>query len=406
MAPIERFRDGAAATGFILASSYNSASDEPAGDPNLKALNALWKDAASRLNLDRGRSYVGGFSGTARAAFGMALASPGKIAGVVAAGAGFPEDLSPGRGAPFLIFGTVGEEDFNYYEMIDLDALLEKLGLPHRLEVFAGGHDWMPPDLAAGALEWLLLMGPPSGDPERDAALAGSFWSREMDRASRLEAEGMTLEALREYRSLERDFRGRRDISQAEAAARRLEESDARKRQQREWEERRAREKRALDDAWRILGSALHASETPPQPAKVAGELGIAAWRKKAAGSGGEAIAARRVLNTLSAQTAFYLPREEEGRGNFKGAALLLSVAEAIRPDEPWIPYHLAVDLARSGDTGEALRALERSVKAGFDDLARLRGNPAFDKVRSSPRYARIEEELARRRKEPAPGKP
>lgn len=396
MEPLERFQEAASRLGFILASSYNSASDEAFGDPNAAALSAMWKDAASRLSLDRARSYVAGYSGTARVAFGLAVGNPGKIAGVIAAGAGYPEDLSPTRGVDFLTFGTVGETDFNYYQMIDLDNQLDDLGLPHRLEIFAGGHEWMPADLAAEALEWLLLKGPPSGDAAQDAALAGEFWDREMARARRMEAEGKLREALRAYRSLERDFRDRRDVSPAAESAHRLELSAALKRQQRDWDERRTREKQALEKAWRILGSALRSGELPPRPTQLAEEIGVHGWKKKAAGQGAEALAARRILNSLGAQTAFYLPREEEWAGNFKGAALLLSVAETIRPDEPYITYHLAADLARSGDTGEALRALERSVGKGFRDLERLRRDSDFDSLRNSARYARIEKKLAR----------
>ena len=396
MEPLERFQDAASRLGFILASSYNSASDEAFGDPNAAALSAMWKDAASRLSLDRARSYVAGFSGTARAAFGMAVATHGKIAGVIAAGAGYPEDLSPTRSADFLTFGTVGETDFNYYEMIDLDDQLDDLGLPHRLEIFAGGHEWTPADLASEALEWLLLMGPASGDAAQDAALAGEFWDREMARARRMEAEGNLRGALRAYRSLVRDFRDRRDVSPAAESAHRLELSAALKKQQHEWVELRTREQKTLAKAWQILGSALRSGQLPPRPAQMAEEIGVPGWKRKAAGQGAEALAARRILNSLGAQTAFYLPREEEWAGNFKGAALLLSVAETIRPDEPRITYHLAADLARSGNTGEALRALERSVRMGFRDLERLQRDSDFDSLRNSARYARIEKELAR----------
>ena len=395
MEPLEIFREAASGLGFILASSYNSASDEAFGDPNAAALSAMWKDAAARLSLDRARCYVAGHSGTARVAFGLAVTTPGKIAGVIAAGAGYPVDVSPTRSANFLTFLTLGETDFNYYPMIDLDDRLEELGLPHRLEIFPGGHEWMPSDLAAEALEWLLLKGPRSGDAELDA-LALAFWDREIARANRMETEGKLLQALRGYRSLERDFRGRRDVSQATEAAGRLEASTSLKREQRDWEERRARETQALEKAWQILGAALHSAEASRRLAQIASDLGIPVWKKKAAGKGAEALAARRVLNSLGAQTAFYLPREEEWKGNYKGAALLLSVAETIRPESSRLTYHLAADLIRSGDSRQGLQALERSVRAGFRDLERLRHDPDFDPVRNSPRYAQIEKDLAR----------
>src|SRR2546426_2810895 len=101
--PIERFRAAAEATGVVLASSYRSRSDEPT-DPNLPALRALWADTHARLAIDDRRVYVGGFSGTARAAWLMADLAPGRIAGVIAAGAGFPAGHPPRRDTPFLFF--------------------------------------------------------------------------------------------------------------------------------------------------------------------------------------------------------------------------------------------------------------------------------------------------------------
>jgi hypothetical protein len=85
--------------------------------------------------------------------------------------------------------------------------------------------------------------------------------------------------------------------------------------------------------------------------------------------------------------------------------ALLLTVAAAIDPKDYGITYRLAAAQARAGAPREALRALERSVEAGFDDLDRLRRDPAFDRIRGSSRYRKIEEEMARRREKPASGK-
>ena len=138
--PLERFRAAAEATRAVLASSYRSRSDEPR-DQNLPALQAMWADTHARLSIDDRRVYLGGFSGTARAACTMADLAPGRVAGVIASGAGFPSGRPPRRDTPFLYFAAVGETDFNHLEMRALDRALDGLGLPYRLEVFEGGHD-------------------------------------------------------------------------------------------------------------------------------------------------------------------------------------------------------------------------------------------------------------------------
>jgi hypothetical protein len=60
----ERFRPGAEAFGYILASSNNSVSDG-AMEPNLKSMRAMWADTHARFTIDDRRHYAAGFSGTA-----------------------------------------------------------------------------------------------------------------------------------------------------------------------------------------------------------------------------------------------------------------------------------------------------------------------------------------------------
>jgi poly(3-hydroxybutyrate) depolymerase len=89
--PMSAFRAAAEELGFIVASSYTSASDETI-DPNVKAMRAMWKDTHDRLSIDDGRVYAAGFSGTVRAACYLALAAPGSLRAIIGAGAGLPFD--------------------------------------------------------------------------------------------------------------------------------------------------------------------------------------------------------------------------------------------------------------------------------------------------------------------------
>ena len=124
--PIELFRPAAEEFGWILVSSYNSASDTKE-DLNAPAMTAIWNDAVGRFAIDGRRVYAAGFSGTGRAAVGMAYALPGRIAGVIGAGAGFEDAQAPVKTLPFAYFGTVGDRDMNYYEMRSLEEKLESV---------------------------------------------------------------------------------------------------------------------------------------------------------------------------------------------------------------------------------------------------------------------------------------
>ena len=63
--PLARFGPPAARPGFVVMSSYNSASDGPV-EPNIGAVNTMLGDAWRALSIDTTRVYLVGFSGTAR----------------------------------------------------------------------------------------------------------------------------------------------------------------------------------------------------------------------------------------------------------------------------------------------------------------------------------------------------
>ena len=79
----------------------------------------------------------------------------GRVAGVISCAAGFSEDLDPSADTPFAFCSTVGVEDYNFSEMRITDRKLAKLGVPHQILYFEGGHSWPPSLVALEAIEWL-----------------------------------------------------------------------------------------------------------------------------------------------------------------------------------------------------------------------------------------------------------
>src|SRR6185503_17219441 len=78
----ELFQRAAESYGWIVVSSWNTASDGPL-EPNVAASRALWADTHARFRLDDGRVYVAGLSGTVRLSCLLALAAPGTVSGVI-----------------------------------------------------------------------------------------------------------------------------------------------------------------------------------------------------------------------------------------------------------------------------------------------------------------------------------
>jgi dienelactone hydrolase len=138
--PVELYKEISERYGFILAGSSNSrnfSSDQS------KAVNAIWEDTHVRLILDEHRSYASGFSGGARVAGAMAMSSRGQIAGVIAHGAGYPSSKA-GSKDDLPYFFAVGNEDFNWPEVVNIRREREAQGSPYRVRVYPGKHQWAP----------------------------------------------------------------------------------------------------------------------------------------------------------------------------------------------------------------------------------------------------------------------
>ncbi len=377
--PIERFRAAAEATGAVLASSYRSRSDEP-GDPNLPALRAMWADTHARLAIDDRRVYVAGFSGTARAAWLMADLAAGRVAGVIAAGAGFPAGRPPRRDTPFLFFAAVGDTDFNYCEMQELERTLAQLGLPYRLEVFEGDHDWMPEEAATAALRWMELR-----------VLGHRLRAPDQARAAALEAAKRPFEARRQWSWMARDYDPLRDVTEARAHVAHL--AGAAQREARERMAREARERGQLSAAQEILARATQAE--PWLLGRVVSDLQVERLRQRAVGESDEGRSARRILNAVFVQTAVYLPRDARQRGDHEAAARFLSVAAALRPEDAQVWYRLAAAQSRAGRRRPAVDSLRRALEAGFTDGPRLDGDADFDRVREDADFRGLAARLA-----------
>ncbi|HWN41605.1 MAG TPA: hypothetical protein VNW71_05255, partial [Thermoanaerobaculia bacterium] len=387
----QRFLAGAERYGFIVASSNNSFSDGP-WEPNVVAMRAMWADTHYRLAIDPRRVYAAGFSGTVRFACHRALAAPGTIEGVVAAGAAFPFEAKPTKDTSFLYYGTIGDRDFNYYEVLDLADQMTDLGLPHRIEVFAGPHQWMSEELATRALGWLELQAVKKGLREKDATLIQALWSDDLGRARALEASDLP-EAHRLYTGMAEDYRGLVDgelLNEVAVQVSRIAASDAFKKERKLRQERNLRDKQYLAAAPKAMNTA--------DLAQAIKDLKIQELKKQAASADpGESLSAKRLLNTLMGQTTFYLPRMFTEQGNHDRTVFVLSIAAEISPDSPGIWYEIAAAHARKGSKKKALESLRKAVEKGWADLPSLEAEAAFAALRQDKGYRELVAEIAKK---------
>jgi tetratricopeptide (TPR) repeat protein len=397
----ERFRPGAEAFGYILASSNSSMSDGPM-EPNLKAMQAMWADTHSRFTIDDRRVYAAGFSGTVRASIVLARSAPGSFAGIAGAGAGWPFDQPPRQGDSFVFFGMVGDKDFNYYEMMDLEPKLAAAGVGHHIEVFDGVHQWPPAEIATRALAWLDLQAMKAGTLPRDAARIDAAWNETTGRARGEEKAGDLYQASRTWSGAVAAFAGLRDTAEAQKKVAELAANRALQRETRKQAERLRHDKEILAQAPGIL--AVDPSGEPRTVAQVVSLLRIHELRKTAAAAAnaGERLSAQRILNTLQAQTGYYLPQMYVERKQYDRAVFVLSIATEIDPKNPSAFYNRAAAYARKGDHKRALADLRQAVDNGWKDRAAIEKDAEFDGLRQDAEFKQLVQSLGGAA--PAPG--
>jgi hypothetical protein len=206
---VETYRAAAEEYGWIVAAS-NTSRNGP-WEVSARAATTMSGDVYRRFAVHPDRIYLTGFSGGARVALQIALAG-NRIAGVIASGAGYP-DARPRRSLPFLLFGTVGLDDFNYIELRQLDR---ELRTAHRVVFFDGGHTLPPPAVALEAVEWLELRAMAAGTRPADAPLVDRLWEKRQRAVESASDAAATVTLLR---AAAEEFRGLRDVGGIEARA-------------------------------------------------------------------------------------------------------------------------------------------------------------------------------------------
>jgi predicted esterase len=382
--PAKLFRPAAEKYGWLLVSSYNSASDGPM-EPNVKAMQAMWNDTHKQFKIDDKRTYATGFSGTTRSACTMGTLVPGSLAGVIGAGAGFSHEVPPKKDTPFAFYGAIGDLDFNYYELLELEETLSGLGLPHRIAFFSGPHQWMPEEYATAGVEWMELQAMKSGRRPKDQAFVDAQWGRETERARGLEAAGRALDAAELFQALARDYEGLRDVSEAAAKAKLLADSKLAKDQQKERKADIARSERYLREAQRAIAAT---DASPNSYSEMMATLQVAQLRARAKEADTpDGRSAQRLLNSVGTQVGFYLPQQAMDKKEYGRAAFYLSIATEIAPDNPFYWLNLAAAHAKAGQKKRALEEIKKAAETGLPNPNLLETEEAFQDLRGEAAY-------------------
>jgi dienelactone hydrolase len=372
----EIFRGAAEEYGWILLSSNNTRSDT-GWEVNERAVQAMLPELG-KYSVNPSRIYAAGFSGGATVAF--LLARMRHFAGVINSGQPWMQELDATK-TLFAVWSSTGKYDFNNVDVRRIDADVAESGSPHHVEVFDGVHQWMPEPLAREAIEWHELIAMHHGDVD------AVFVQRMFDEAMKRAAAEKDLAALQRYEAIVRDFTGIHDVADAARAAASLKESKTVRQQIREQRSADDYEKREISN---LIGRLREALADPPGLSSLDRQLGLRRIIDAAAQQDAHGLAARRALETLFVQCGFYLPQQYFAAHDYEKAAIVLTVAAAVKSDRPNVQYDLARALARTGRAKEAIASLERAVQLAPRNAEAARTEADFETLRKLPRFEEI----------------
>jgi predicted esterase len=330
------FAGAAERHGWIVVSTYNSASDTEA-DPNVDAMNAMLEWSQAHARIDTARLYIAGFSGTARIAWALAAELRPRVAGIFGSGGGVafsargPEAVFAAD-STFAFFGSAGTTDFNYAEMRGFATRLRNARIPSRMHWFRGGHSWPPRRLCEQGVDWLELRAMLGGRRARDTAFIALAVTRDLDRADSLERAGQWDAAETRYREIALDTPDRAEGRIARDRANELAGRDALRALR---ARAKALEADDLRDARREFTALreARASRLPLLPEELLDRLGVPSLERRLTSTDSlERDSVARRLASVAVWIAFYEPRALLAAGEAGRAAASLRAAARLEP--------------------------------------------------------------------------
>ena len=384
--PIELYKDVAEAYGFILAGSNNSRNFS---HDQSKAVNAIWQDTHERLALDDRRLYASGFSGGARVAGAMALGSPGELAGVIAHGAGYPSGRNVSKDElPY--FFAVGDQDFNWPEVVNIRSEREEQGSPYRVRVYPGKHQWAPAVVMEEAVQYLNLKAMQARTLATDAAFVDRAFEKSKAEAAHAETSKDAIAELNAYRALVSDFKGLRDVKESAATLAALQQSPALKAALRNEQEQIAEQGRLEQE---ILPEIAALADNSAQDAtslriEVRQQLGALNDQSKRSTSETKRLISGRAFGGI------FVGAMEDGQQqlaarHFEKAEIYFDLMRQVT-DDPWPLLLLADTHAAAGNRRLAIKDLQEAVRRGLKDRNVIEGDPQLQGLKADPDFQKL----------------
>jgi hypothetical protein len=392
--PVELFQRSAEEFGYIVVGS-NNVQNGP-WDPIVHAVELTMQDVGERYNIDTNCIYTAGFSGGARVASTLAMIT-GKIAGVIGCGAGFSPGHPPNFNIHFDYIGIIGNEDFNYREMMQLDQWLKTFNIYHEILEFNGGHQWPPEHFIHKAVKWIKIRKMKDHYKYRDYYLLADFPGEQKTVIEELIRQNQPYAAYREYQYLVSALKGIKDTDvYSDEMNLLMMDEDFKKevRTRQKVSELEFMHMEAYRDAFRAYRSFDY-------------ELGVDVknmgwWRSEIRSARKYYLKGRNVQDSLMGirliefiwRTASIMYESVRGTDEDILVPLYLEIWSLAREDAYAPEYLLSRYYTRTGEVNTAVKHLENAVDRGFSNWESFENDTIMDPLRSSRKFKRLEDDL------------
>jgi len=384
--PLELYKDVAETYGFILAGSNNSRNFS---NEQGKAVNAVWQDTHTRLGIDEHRSYASGFSGGARVAGAMALSGPaGQVAGVIAHGAGYPSNKTSKDDLPY--FFAVGDQDFNWPEVINIRREREEQGSSYRVRVYPGRHQWAPASVMEEAVQYMNLKAMQAGNLAADQAFVDQLMDKTRKEAADAESRKDPITQLTAYRALVSDFGGLRDAKDAAQKLTALQQSPALKAALKNEREQVSEQLKLEQEISQKIASVADNSVADMTELRLEVRQQMGALNDQAKHSKNEEkrLISGRVFSGVFVSAMEDGQQQLAGR-HFEKAEAYFDLMRQVS-DDPWPLLLLADTHAAAGNRKLAIKDLQEAVRRGLKDRAVIESDPQLQGLKNEPEFQKL----------------
>jgi tetratricopeptide (TPR) repeat protein len=394
--PVRQFAPVAEELGYIIIASNNSRNGS--WSIAFDAAEAIFTEARNKFKIDSSRIYTSGFSGGSRVAISMAVINS-HIGGVIGCGAGLPNisQYRPTSASSFSYVGLVGNKDMNYQEHLELEKVLDDLGIANNRIVFEGKHQWPPSRVLWEAVYWLEYQAEKRGKSVSKNFDSDTLFERVMFRGDSLLKKERLVQALHVYEQAEFDFSESEEIGaikdrlteiKSEKKLKKYLRRDARFNESEQKFQTKIIKAFAAIPQTRLQVTFDSTAKTKAWWMNTVDSLHLATRNRNIDKSN----SSHRLLNLIWAKFAESSFHYEEIK-DYEMAVLLTEIWLHADPESVWGLWSMAKLQALVGDSSLAIDYLEKAHESGMKYKGSLRA-PAFNALRDDPRFISLESRL------------